>query len=119
MATNYSWNIAQLDTLPEHNGFTDVVQTVHYRIVGEDNVDGISATVYGTASVPLPEANDPDFVPFDQLTRQIVRDWIVGALKEEGMTRAEFVSNIQSQIEARIQKQRSPEVISKRPPWAN
>jgi len=117
MAINYSWNIAQLDTLPEHNGFTDVVQTVHYRIVGVDDADGLSATAYGTVSPPLPEANDPDFTPFDQLTPQIVRDWVVDELKEEGMTRAEFVSNIQSQIEAKIQEQRTPPVVSKQPPW--
>tara|TARA_R110002124_G_scaffold198196_2_gene365147 strand:- start:1752 stop:2087 length:336 start_codon:yes stop_codon:yes gene_type:complete len=92
----YDWNCRTVDARPLENGETDVVYNVHWVVTG---VDGdYSSNAIGTQTVPLSE--DGTFIPFEDLTNEIVVVWTQEAMGEEQVAGIE--ANIQSQIDALI-----------------
>lgn len=86
--TTYLWTINQLDRLTS-DGF---VVTVHYNVGATDGE--YSASTYGTTSYT--QAEGQAFVPFEQLTKEVVVGWVQEAL---GKDVAE--ASLQSQIDAK------------------
>jgi hypothetical protein len=82
----YDWNCKTVDVHPQAEGETDVVYNVHWIVTGtSDQLDpqenAYSATNIGTQVVTLdPEA---EFIPFDELTNEIVVEWTKDAMGEE------------------------------------
>jgi hypothetical protein len=75
---NTTWDIAQLERhLPDGETCPDgAIYTVHWTASLEE--DGETAGTYGSIGLGDP---DPDsFVPFDQLTKEEVVDWVLSAL---------------------------------------
>lgn len=92
----YDWNCKTVDVRPQEEGQTDVVYNVHWIVTG---VDGdYSATNIGTQVVPLSEGDA--FIPFEDLTNEIVVGWTKEAMGEDQVDQIE--ANIASQIEALI-----------------
>lgn len=99
----YNWNCKTVDVHPEEEGQTDVVYNVHWSVVGlSDELDptGIpySSSYIGTQVVPLSEGGA--FIPFEDLTNEIVVEWTKEAMGEEQV--ASIEAGIASQIEALI-----------------
>jgi hypothetical protein len=95
MAT-YDWNCKTVDIHPQEEGKTNVVYNVHWIVTG---VDGdYSATNIGTQVVPLSEGST--FIPFEDLTNDVVVGWTKEAMGEEQVTQIE--ASIANQIEALI-----------------
>jgi len=95
MAT-YNWNCKTVDVHPQEEGQTDVVYNVHWIVTG---VDGdYSATNIGAQVVPLSEGDT--FIPFEDLTNEIVVGWTKEAMGEEQV--ASIEASIAGQIEALI-----------------
>ncbi len=88
----YNWNCKTVDVHPQEEGQTDVVHNVHWIVTG---VDGdYSATNIGTQVVTLgPEST---FIPFKDLTNEIVVEWTKAAMGAEQV--AQIENNIASQI---------------------
>jgi hypothetical protein len=111
MATTYKWVVSSLDAYPKDaEGLTDVICVIHYRYQAEqvENDKTYFAEVYGTLSVPSP---DPaDFVPYDQVTYEMVCSWLEAGLDQEALEQ-----NLNSQIEDQI----NPKVISLPLPFQN
>jgi hypothetical protein len=111
MATTYKWVVSSLDAYPKDaEGLTDVICVIHYRYQAEqvENDKTYFAEVYGTLSVPSP---DPaDFVPYDQVTYEMVCGWL-----EAGLDQVSLDENLNSQIENQI----NPKVISLPLPFQN
>jgi hypothetical protein len=111
MATNYKWVVSSLDSYPKDaEGLTDVICVIHWRYQAEqvENDKTYFAEVYGTLSVPSP---DPaDFVPYDQVTYEMVCGWL-----EAGLDQVSLDENLDSQIENQI----NPKVISLPLPFQN
>lgn len=108
MAITYNWHIAQLDCYPEHEGNTDVVFTVHWRMDGTDGEH--TAGVYGSVGLTLdPEA---DFTPYADLTEMQVIGWVKDALGEEQV--AGYEENVAAQIDALV----NPPVVTPALPWS-
>ena len=111
MATTYKWVVSSLDSYPKDaEGLTDVICVIHYRYQAEqvENDKTYFAEVYGTLSVPSP---DPaDFVPYDQVTYEMVCSWLENGLDTESLN-----ENLDSQIEDQI----NPKVISLPLPFSN
>ena len=107
MPTTYTWTIAQLDCYPEHEGHTDVVFTVHWRLDGTDSE--YTAGVYGSVGLTL----DPEspFTPYAALTKDQVVGWVKDALGEEQV--AQYEESIAKQIE----NEKKPPVITPPLPW--
>ena len=92
----YNWNCRTVDVHPQEEGETDVVYNVHWIVTG---VDGdYSSNAIGTQTVPLSE--DGTFIPFEDLTNDVVVEWTKEAMGEEQVTQVE--ASIASQIEDQI-----------------
>ena len=100
---NYDWNCKTVDARPLEDGEIDVVYNVHWIVTGisdELKPDGsaYSATNIGTQNVPWnPEGA---FIPFEDLTNEIVVEWTQAAMGEEQV--ASIEASIASQIESLI-----------------
>ena len=92
----YDWNCKTVDVHPQEEGETDVVYNVHWIVTG---VDGdYSATSIGTQVVPLNEGGT--FIPFEDLTNDVVVEWTKEAMGEEQVTQIE--ASVASEIEGKI-----------------
>ena len=95
----YDWNCKTVDVHPKEEGETNIVYNVHWIVTGtSDQLDpqgnAYSATNIGTQIVPL----DPKtpFIPFEDLTNEIVVGWTKEAMGEEQVQAIE--DSIASQI---------------------
>jgi hypothetical protein len=86
MTVTYEWNCKTVDVHPTEGSETDVVYNVHWIITGvSDELDpegnAYQSTNIGTQVVPLdPES---EFIPFEDLTNEIVVEWTKNAMGEE------------------------------------
>lgn len=79
---NFEWVTNPLDCVIDDDGLSNVVQTVHWRLIGTDE-NGVSSSVYGAASFPKPEAEG--YIPFEDLTEEIVVGWLESVLDVESL----------------------------------
>ncbi len=98
--TTYDWNCKTVDVHPQEEGRENVVYNVHWIVTGtsdklDSNLVPYSATNIGTQVVPLSEGGA--FIPFEDLTNEVVVGWTKEAMGEEQVTSIE--SSIASQIE--------------------
>jgi hypothetical protein len=105
MTITYEWNFSQFDTKKSYDGLTDVVSVVHWRLFGTDE-NGTTTSNYGTVTLsdPLPES----FVPYDQITKEIVIQWM-----EELMD----VPKLQENLSSQIYLLNNPPTIPTKPPF--
>ena len=87
--TNYTWTIVNMDRLTA-DGF---VVTVHYNVSATDGT--YNASTYGT--VGYTEQPGETYVPYADLTQEIVVGWVKTSLGE-----ATVEASLQSQIDAQI-----------------
>ena len=92
----YDWNCKTLDVHPQEDEQTDVVYNVHWIVTGTDG--DYSSNAIGTQIVPLSEGSA--FIPFEDLTNEIVVEWTKEAMGEE--TVGSIEAGIASQIESLI-----------------
>jgi len=98
-----NWNCKTVDYYNhEHNGYEQVIYNVHWRVEKEDG--DYSASTYGTQS--LNTEHIQDFKPFDQVTSEIVENWVKEAMGEEE------VSNIESNLDKQIEAQKNPTYVT-------
>jgi hypothetical protein len=84
----YDWTIPTC----EHETATGGITVAHWRVTA---VDGdYTAAAYGTAGF-TPDATDPDFKPYDQVTESEVLAWV-----HTQVDQAETEANLAAQIEA-------------------
>jgi hypothetical protein len=106
MAITYDWSFSQFDTAPSKDGLTDVVVVVHWRLTAIDGEYVDSS--YGT--VTMPDPNPADYVPYDQITKDLTIEWVSGILD---------VPAIEANLALRIEQQKSPPVVPMVPPFDN
>ena len=99
----YDWNCRTVDARPLEDGEVDVVYNVHWIVTGvsdelKPDDSAYSATNIGTQNVPWnPEGA---FIPFEDLTNEIVVEWTQAAMGEEQV--ASIEASIESQINSLI-----------------
>jgi len=103
MATTYNWNCKTVDVHPTEADHTDVVYNVHWIVTGvSDELDpegnAYQSTSIGTQVVTL--NSESEFIPFKDLTNEIVVDWTKTAMGEEQVTSIE--AGIQQDIDLKI-----------------
>lgn len=107
MANTYTWVIEAMDCVPQEDGQTDVVMTVHWR---QNATDGTyNATVYGTVGLTY-TAGSP-FTPYSSLTQQQVIGWVEEALGPEQC--AQITANLAQQLADQV----TPPVVTPPLPW--
>ena len=98
----YDWNCKTVDVHPQEEGETDVVYNVHWIVTGTEG--DYTATSIGTQTVAV----DPEtpFIPFDELTNEVVVGWCKEAMGEEQ------VAQIEATIAAAIEDQINPSSVT-------
>jgi len=97
--------IAQLDrTLPDN-----VVTTVHWTASQTDG--DFTASAYGSLGVPAADPTSPGFIPFEDLTEEQVKQWVLDTMGEEQVTA------LQANLDGQIETQKNPTSASGLP-WA-
>jgi len=108
--TTYTWNVTALYTQTIESEQNYVV-IANYEVVGTDGTFSASLSNiarFSTASVS-------PFIPYDQLTNDIVIGWIQSELGTDG------VANLEACIQGQIDSQINPPVTPQNTPlpWAN
>ena len=83
-----NWTIA----LCEHDVATGGITVAHWRVTAEDG--DYTASAYGTAGF-TPDATDPNFTPYDQVTEAEVLSW-VWAQVDQAETEAALAAKIEA-----------------------
>ena len=109
MATTYTLTIDAMYTVQQPD--PDYVVNVLWTLTGTDGT--YTASIGGNTQFAV-DQQKPDFVPYADLTPQIVEGWIEASLGEDGM--ANFEANVQGQIDSMINPPVSPENTPL--PWA-
>lgn len=89
----YIWKINLLEkTIPDGG-----VIVAHWDCVATDE-NGVTARNYGSEHFS-PDPESPDFIPYEDLTEEIVLNWIKPKIAEDDITLQERVeSNLQKRI---------------------
>ena len=107
MANTYSWRITALDAKIHENDLDNVIYTVHYTFIGQDDSEEpVMASSIGTLGVQY-NPEDP-FIEYDDLTKEDVVGWLEAGLDVETMKQ-----NIDNQIELK----KNPVDETLRPNW--
>jgi len=105
--TTFTWTVSQLDCYPQYDNQTDVVFTVHWQLTGTDGTH--TGSVYSTCGVTYKA--DTLYTPYDQLTKNQVLGWIwAGGVDKD---------SAQAAVQAQIDNQINPPVVSPQLPWTN
>ena len=98
----YNWNCKTVDVHPQEEGETNVVYNVHWIVTGTEG--DYTASSIGTQTVAV----DPEtpFIPFDELTNELVVGWTKDAMGEEQ------VQNIEDSIASQIAELENPTSIT-------
>lgn len=92
MATTYTWTVNQMYTVqqPDPNYVVNVLWTL-------TGVDGqYTASIQGNSTFDSNQSGT--FIPYNQLTQEMVLGWVKSGLGEQGV--ANFEANVQGQIDS-------------------
>ena len=103
MATIFNWDCKTVDAYPLVGEDSDVVYNVHWIVTGvSDQLDPqgnpYQARSIGTQALSTDDITD--FIPFEDLTNEIVVEWTKGAMGEFDVTSVE--NGIQNSIDLQI-----------------
>ena len=96
----YDWNCKTVDAYPQDGEYTDLVYNVHWIVTGisdELKPDGAAYSATNIGTQTLDTSDVTEFIPFEDLTNEIVVGWTQGAMGEEQV--ASIEASIASQIE--------------------
>jgi hypothetical protein len=107
MAINYNWNFNPLEAYPTASGETNVVFNVHWQLHGitgsyQSTVIGVQPVTYESGSA---------FTPFNDLTYDIVYNWMTASMGTASM------QNYEATVAQQIQNQINPPVLIEQAPW--
>ena len=111
MATQYTWTITNLYTIDAGAQEPNYVVNALWQLQGVDGEH--TASIDGNTQFEVNQ-DQPDFIPFAQLTEALVIGWVQEALGEQGV--ANFEANVQGQIDSQINPPVTPQNTPL--PWA-
>ena len=82
MAITYSWEFLTLECYPTSSGYNDVVSNVHWKLNAKLN--DYTAHVIGTQALTF--NTESTFIPFNELTENVVKEWVFDAMGETQVT---------------------------------
>ena len=81
----YNWNTLEVEVFNSLDGNTDVVYNVKYEILISENGTGVSLF----KEQELEVSSITEFIPFEDLTNEIVIGWVKNVLGESGVENAQ------------------------------
>jgi hypothetical protein len=104
----YTWDFQALEVYKQQGTETDVVYNVHWRYKAETG--SFSTENYGAFGLK-PYSTGSTFVPFDQITKELMTEWVV-----EGMGTAS-IQEMQRNLDSRINDMINPPTQMLGVPW--
>ena len=102
----FTWVISQLDSIPSIDGMDKVISVIHYR--AQKTQENFTADTYGSMSVE--EADEANFTPYDEVTKEMVEGWLDASLDCEA---------IEANLDAQIQNFLNPPIVAYPLPWVD
>ena len=99
----YDWNCKTVDAYPQDGEYADLVYNVHWRVTGVSDELKSDGTAYSVTNIGTQSLNTSDvteFIPFEDLTNEVVVEWTKAAMGEEQV--ASIETSIESQINSLI-----------------
>ena len=99
----YTWDCKTVEVRPLENSETDVVYNVNWKVTGTSDILDSDGTAYSAIAIGeqiLTYNLEGTFIPFEDLTNEIVFEWTQAAMGEEQVANIE--ASIASQIESLI-----------------
>jgi len=119
MTITYTWNFDPLETKLSEDGLSDVVKTVHWQLYGVDDETRNTGRTIGAQSLSNPDSNE--FVLFEDLTQDVVKQWVLSGMinpEEEGLETVEAVEDsLKAKITQQIEKKNNPPIVNRKAPW--
>lgn len=112
MTTTYTWAFPTVEVVPSEDGLTNVIRTVHWRLIATQ--DGYSAEAYGSLTLPKPEAQA--FKEFSTITKADVEAWVAEQLNAGNET-GQAIEQLKTALTEQIAKQKAPPVVTMAAPW--
>jgi hypothetical protein len=96
--------INNIDRYVSKDGLKDVCKTVHYTMIVSKTIgkyeDVVTYDVSAIGTVGLDAPNSDDYIAYEDLTEENVKDWVKYALGEEKMAAIE--TSLLNQVEEKI-----------------
>lgn len=106
MAITYTYQIHELKAVPTVGDLEQVITEVRYSYIGTDE-NNITSSYPGRTALPTPDSEE--FTPIDELTEELVIEWLEANANLEIM---------QAAIEAHIEQQSGVIYKGSTLPWA-
>ncbi len=97
MAITYTWEVTSLKTKTEGDNVNAVIQT-YWKKIGTDD-HGHTGVFEGATPFSAANVAPEDFIPFDQLTEEIVLGWI------QAVVVGDYEQHVNERIQAKIDEQ--------------
>ena len=107
MAIIYEWEVTSMKVVDTEDLDNIVIQT-YWKKIGTDD-DGNEGVFNGATPLSTSTVDEENFIPFEELTQEIVIGWIQGALSDQ--------THIDEQIQKQIDQKKNP-IVEKPLPWA-
>ena len=113
MSNSYVWSVTSMSTLPNVPNQPNYVVLVNGTLTGSNGATPAVTASIGWNVQLVVEQNEPNFIPYNQLTESVVLGWVQAVLTPQG------VSNLEANVDGQIQSQITPPVTpSSQPlPW--
>jgi hypothetical protein len=117
MTITYTWNFDPLETKPSEDDLSDVVKTIHWQLHGYDDETGNTGRIIGAQSLSSPDSDE--FVLFEDLTQDVVLQWILSTMIKEDLETVEAVEDsLKEKITQQIEKKNNPPIVNRKAPWS-
>ena len=100
------WKILNLKRTPSNDLVIEVNYSITFKLENEIDKRFGAVTLEG-------DANDPNFVPYSDLTEEMVIGWVKSMLGSESISALE--SKLQEELQSIIDKKNNPEFIQENP----
>lgn len=107
MQTN--WKIINTKRLPNNNLVTEVTYVINFKLENEQDRHIGNVKLKG-------DINDPNFIPYENLTEIKVLEWVISSIGTEKIT--ELETSFSTRLQERIDKVKNPEFLTG-VPWEN
>ena len=105
---NINWKIEKIDCISQLGDLSNVVYSIHWRVYASEGDD--TTSVYGSSEIEV--SSDDGFIPFDQLTEEVVLGWTFSALGDENKAIAELGAT------SALERLLAPKIITNDVPWS-
>lgn len=94
MELTYEWKLTGLKK-QDTADITDLVVGTQWKLIGT-NANGTSGTFSGATPLDIPDADEEGFIPYEELTEELVLGWIQNIVSGSGPTN--YMDHINEQI---------------------